>query len=216
MTTLVKVATCLTPELARTIVKMACIVRISQTGEGVEIRDTRPLLDRLESPIEGRGVVRTFGSTHFVVTEDLAHRLDAKHLPGEPTETSPVTAAEDSDALKTIIADRLGSQGWVIVDDLSFNCTSGVAKKQYQTAVGIKEAIAYLQAGDDGARRLLAEYYSEGNNVLSTTTATFTPVCSTEAVGAGTSRFAARVDDVVSGTYAVRLLRPRDLAADGK
>nr|WP_181718367.1 hypothetical protein [Pseudomonas monteilii]QFX76352.1 hypothetical protein [Pseudomonas monteilii] len=80
MTTLVKIATCLTPELARTIVEMACIVRISQTGEGVEIRDTRPLLDRLESPIEGRGVVRTIGSTHFIVTEDLAHRIDAKHL----------------------------------------------------------------------------------------------------------------------------------------
>lgn len=214
MTTLVKVATCLTPELARTIVKMACIVRISQTGEGVEIRDTRPLLDRLESPIEGRGVVRTFGSTHFIVTEDLAHRIDAKHLPGEPTTTSPVTTADDADALKTLIADRLGSQGWLIVDDLSFNCTSGVARKQYQTAVGIKEAIAYLQAGDDGARRLIAEYYSEGNNVLSTTTARFTPDCSTEAIEAGTSRFSAQVDHVVSGTYAVRLLRPRAQAAD--
>lgn len=216
MTTLVKVATCLPPELARTIVKMACIVRISQTGEGVEIRDTRSLLDRLESPIEGRGVVRTFGSTHFIVTEDLANRIDAKHLPGGTAATSARTTGDASDALKTFIADRMGSHGWLIVDDLSFNCTSGVAKKQYQTAVGIKEAIAYLQAGDDGARRLIAEYYSEGNNVLSTTTASFTPDCSTEAVGAGTTRFAARVDDVVSGTYAVRLLRPRDQAAAGE
>lgn len=53
MTTLVKIATCLTPELARIIVEMACIVRISQTGEGVEIRDTRPLLDRLSPQSKG-------------------------------------------------------------------------------------------------------------------------------------------------------------------
>ncbi|HCF2575943.1 TPA: hypothetical protein NIC77_007225 [Pseudomonas aeruginosa] len=45
MATLVKVSTCLTPELARTVVEMACVVRIAETGEGVEIRDTRPLLD---------------------------------------------------------------------------------------------------------------------------------------------------------------------------
>lgn len=214
MVTLVKVATCLTPELARTIVKMACIVRIAQSSNGVEIRDTRSLKERLESPIQGRGVVRVLGSTHFIVTEELARRVDAKHLPDELPSTSPTTAGAETDNLKTLVADQLGSHGWLIVDDLSFRCTSGVARKQYQTAVGIKEAIAYMQAGDNGARRLLAEYYSEGNNVLSTTTERFIPDCSPEAIAAGTSRFAAVVDDVVSGTYAVRLLRHRDNDAD--
>ena len=213
MATLVKVSTCLTPELARTVVEMACVVRIAETGEGVEIRDTRPLLDRLASPIRGRGIVRTLGDTHFIVTEDLAKRIDAKHLPSEqaPTEATGV----ENDALKTLIADRLGAMGWLIVDGLSFNCTSAVAKKEYRTAVGIKEAIAFLEAGDEGARRLIAQYYSKGNNVLSTTTARFTPDWSPEVVESGASRFAAEVDDVISDTYAVRLLRHRDQAADG-
>ncbi|MBA1280293.1 hypothetical protein [Stutzerimonas stutzeri] len=81
MTTFVKTSTLLTQELAAVIVRMACVVRISTTSEGIEIRDTRPLVDRIKSPIEGRGVMRSFGDTHFIVTEELAQKLDAKCLP---------------------------------------------------------------------------------------------------------------------------------------
>ncbi|MCO6692700.1 hypothetical protein [Pseudomonas asiatica] len=79
----------------------------------------------------------------------------------------------------------------------------------------VSESAWNPQAGDEGARRLIAQYYSEGNNVLSTTTARFTPDWSPEVVESGASRFAAEVDDVISDTYAVRLLRHRDQAADG-
>lgn len=208
MANLKQVSARLTPELAQVIVSMRCIVRIAESEDGVEIRDTRPLLDRMEAPIEGHGVLRTLGDTHFIVSQALALGLDAKHLPGkEPT--TPATGNDQSaDTLKVVIADRLIAQRWKIVDGLSFTCTSGVATKDYSTAVGPKTAIAYLEPGDDGARRLIGEYYSEGNNVLSTTTIRFTPGLSNDDVHAAVDRFTTMVDDVVSRTYAVRLLRP--------
>lgn len=80
MTTLKKVSTRLTPELAAVIVEMKCVVRMAETAEGVEIRDTRPLIERIENPIGGNGVKRHFGNTHFIVSETLARKLDAKPL----------------------------------------------------------------------------------------------------------------------------------------
>lgn len=82
--TLTKSSTLLTPELASQVVAMRCIVRIAQTAEGVEIRDTRPLINQMEAPIGGTGVVRYFGSTHFIVTEAKARSLNAKPLATTP------------------------------------------------------------------------------------------------------------------------------------
>ena len=45
-----------------------CINVRYQTNEGFEIIDMRPLCDRIMNPIEGRGVIRHFSSTHFVIT----------------------------------------------------------------------------------------------------------------------------------------------------
>lgn len=42
---------------------------------GYELRDLRPLGDRITSPIEGRGIVRCFGSTHFIVSPAKAASL---------------------------------------------------------------------------------------------------------------------------------------------
>lgn len=208
MANLKQISARLTPELAQVIVSMRCIVRIAESEDGVEIRDTRPLVERMESPIEGRGVLRTLGSTHFIVTQALAIEIGAKHLPGEKPTTPELSNDQSTDTLKVLIADRLIAQGWTIVDDLSFTCTSAVATKEYSTAVGPKTAIAYLEPGDNGARRLIGDYYSEGNNVLSTTTIRFTPDLPSDDVQTGADRFTTVVDDIVSRTYAVRLLRP--------
>lgn len=42
---------------------------------GVEIRDFRPLAMRIMEPISGRGIVRCFGTTHFIVTAKKAAAL---------------------------------------------------------------------------------------------------------------------------------------------
>lgn len=82
MAKITKCSTRLTQELAKTLVDMACVVRITEFAEGVEIHDTRSLVDRLEAPIAGAGVVRFLGDTHFILTEALANRLNAKPLLG--------------------------------------------------------------------------------------------------------------------------------------
>lgn len=44
---------------------------------GFEIRDLRPLAERFEKPIGGKGVVRYFGETHKIVTEKLLNKFAA-------------------------------------------------------------------------------------------------------------------------------------------
>ena len=48
---------------------------INTTSVGFEIIDRRDLRERLYNPIRGRGVKRTFGATHFVVTKSLFEKL---------------------------------------------------------------------------------------------------------------------------------------------
>ncbi|MDU4254523.1 hypothetical protein [Pseudomonas sp.] len=71
----------LTTEAAALVLEMRCIVRIGQTLDGVEIRDTRPLAEQIEAPICGAGVVRHLGATRYIVTEARAAQLNAKPLP---------------------------------------------------------------------------------------------------------------------------------------
>ena len=48
-------------------------------AEGYEVRDLRPLMERIEKPIQGRGVKYWFGSTHMVITEKLLSKFDVIH-----------------------------------------------------------------------------------------------------------------------------------------
>lgn len=48
-------------------------------AEGYEVLDLRPLVERLENPIRGRGVKYWFGSTHMIVTEKLLSKFDVIH-----------------------------------------------------------------------------------------------------------------------------------------
>lgn len=81
MATMTKLTTRLTPELAAVITEMRCIVRVGETPDGVEIRDARPLVEQIEAPIKGDGVVRYFGATHYIVTEAKSRQLNAQTLP---------------------------------------------------------------------------------------------------------------------------------------
>ena len=44
--------------------------------EGYEIRDLRPLGERIAKPVSGRGIVYYFGDTHQVVTAKLLAKFD--------------------------------------------------------------------------------------------------------------------------------------------
>jgi len=80
MTVLTKRTIRLSAEAAARAVEMRCIVRIGQTQDGVELRDTRALVDQIEAPIHGAGVIRHLGATRYIVTEALARQLNAKPL----------------------------------------------------------------------------------------------------------------------------------------
>lgn len=48
---------------------------IAKRSEGIEIIDRRSLVDRFKNEIKGRGVKRCFGTTHYVITENLYKKL---------------------------------------------------------------------------------------------------------------------------------------------
>lgn len=41
-------------------------------AKGVEVRDFRPIIERVANPITGRGVIYYFGETHMVISAALA------------------------------------------------------------------------------------------------------------------------------------------------
>lgn len=71
--------------------------------------------------------------------------------------------------MKKHILQGLLESGWKAVDEISMQCTTAVAKKDYDTAVGVKTAIAFFSESPGECCRLSGEYYSEGGNVLCTT-----------------------------------------------
>lgn len=74
--TVEKLATAKSPEamgaiLAQSAGKLHC----EPHALGYEVRDLRPLVVRLENPVKGRGVLRWFGDTHFVISAAYAVKL---------------------------------------------------------------------------------------------------------------------------------------------
>ncbi|TXG96143.1 MAG: hypothetical protein E6R08_10240 [Nevskiaceae bacterium] len=108
-----------------------------------------------------------------------------------------------NDPTSQIVISALQSLGWQVSDG------AAIAVKTFETAVGPKQAIAYLSPARPGAyhRSLFGDYQSEGRNILA-------PHGELIAIDAGPAdaeriarRFAAEVDAVVADSYAVRLLR---------
>lgn len=106
-----------------------------------------------------------------------------------------------SQGFNELITGVLKAKGWTIVD------STAIALKSYETAVGPKEAQAYLSRGDGYNVTLYGMYYSEGRNILEPR-GQLIPVDADEAtVLAAAERFAASVDTEVANSYAGRLLR---------
>jgi hypothetical protein len=73
-----KVSIGLTKELATRLVKVKAIQIVAETDEGYEIHDTRLLRDQFGAPIKGKGIIRCFGTTHYVITKKYAEKLQAQ------------------------------------------------------------------------------------------------------------------------------------------
>lgn len=89
---------------------------------------------------------------------------------------------------------------------------SAVAIRQYDTSVGAKEAQAYLapSADPDFAGILMANYESEGRNILSTVWYRIPRDVSDTALASIVEAFNQEIDRTVGNSYAMRLARPAD------
>lgn len=135
----------------------------------------------------------------------------------------------DYQEMKKNVLQGLEAAGWKAVDEISMTCTSCVAKKTFHTAVGLREALAHFTDSPAECCRLSGEYYSEGNNALSTTSfyvwyrprptspETIDVPCyrfklrdevTPEDLVDGAKVFAELAEKAIAKTYAVRLLQP--------
>lgn len=84
-----------------------------------------------------------------------------------------------------------------------------LAGKDFQTAVGVKQALIYSQFGSDHSVQLTGAYYSEGRNVLSTTFVNLHKKMTDQELAAAVQQFEKEVNSVVGESYAARLYRNR-------
>jgi hypothetical protein len=103
--------------------------------------------------------------------------------------------------IKKLVASGLVAAGWTEPG------YAAVGSKMFETAVGPREALAYLSHGDEYNRTLFGTYYSEGNNALSSHSVLLPLDASTETVVKLVADFASNADIVVSKTYAAHLLK---------
>lgn len=90
--------------------------------------------------------------------------------------------------------------GWVPVRSVA------LAYKTFQTAVGPKEAQAYLESWGGGRFVLTGQYWSEGSNVLATVRQSLDETMDGAQLDRLVQQFVGEVDSKVADTYAVRLL----------
>lgn len=92
--------------------------------------------------------------------------------------------------------------GWLYTSGvLADRCT-----KEFQTAVGFKTATAVAGIRRDGAVTVRGEYDSEARNVLERLNVCILRNASDDLINSLVYEFAEGVDELVSDTYAVRLL----------
>jgi len=114
-------------------------------------------------------------------------------------------------ALRSTIVAQLAAAGWTPLEG-----GTAIANKMYETAVGLKEAQAYL--ADYGPTTesyvLQGQYYSEGRNILGGSGILIPKAGDEAAVTQLTQKFAAGAEKEVFQSYAARLLRLRDVPDD--
>lgn len=119
-------------------------------------------------------------------------------------------------AQKQVVADSLVAHGWSAVSDRDMEITYGVATKDFETAAGIRTAIAYFEAPREGRYPLTGEYLSEGRNVLSTMFIRIPVDASAEGLREAAEQFVREAEAVIEETYAVRLARSAEEEAPAR
>lgn len=118
-----------------------------------------------------------------------------------PEQTS--ASNETDQALRAAIVAQLVAAGWTALER-----STAIAIKTYDTAVGPRDAHAYL--ADFGPSEtnyvLQGEYYSEGSNVLSARGILIPKDADLAAAKTLTERFATGAEAAVLDSYAARLL----------
>lgn len=100
-----------------------------------------------------------------------------------------------------IINQVLVESGWIPFGG------AAIALKSFETAVGFKEAHAYLSKGDEFNRTLSGDYQSEGRNALESSCVLIPVGADAGTVRRLTEQFAKQADARVAQTYAARLLK---------
>lgn len=111
---------------------------------------------------------------------------------------------DPSQSLRDLVVEALAAAGWVANPG-----GSALALKQYETAVGIKEAqacLGNLTSSVDNAS-LDGQYWSEGRNVLESAVVLIPKNADGEQVRSLARQFADQADTAVLQSYAARLLR---------
>jgi hypothetical protein len=112
---------------------------------------------------------------------------------------------------KEVVSQALKDQGWEVVDSLSFNGTSAVATKEFETAVGKKEAVAYLESWKDGFDMLTVDYQSEGRNIVQSQSFSIRPGFTEPQIQSGTTRFCNKVEAGIDKSFARKIHLPQSV-----
>jgi hypothetical protein len=112
--------------------------------------------------------------------------------------------------VKAAIAARLVAEGWSTLDHLpplSVN-QYAVVDKTYNTGVGERTAVLYLQPSlDNDGFVLVGNYQSEGRNALSTLWLKVTPQMSNEELMLGVVNFSCMADESIGNSYGMAIMR---------
>jgi hypothetical protein len=103
------------------------------------------------------------------------------------------------DSLPSFVQQILAENGWTCVYD------SAIALKSFETAVGPKEAHAYLSAGDGFNYTISGDYLSEGRNALGGNSVLIPVKVRSEQLRYLVRQFSLKADATVSQTYAAKL-----------
>ncbi|MEX3983802.1 hypothetical protein AB4Y45_32990 [Paraburkholderia sp. EG287A] len=105
------------------------------------------------------------------------------------------------ETMHELVTNQLVALGWAALKE------PAVAKIHYRTAVRDEEALTYLSdwGGSSENWTLSGQYYSEGNNVLSTSSVFIPKDATVEQVKALVTKFDAEVTAAVNESYARRL-----------
>lgn len=114
------------------------------------------------------------------------------------------TNYEIDPCLYKVIMENLAHAGWSILKG-----GTAVAKKDFQTAVGQKEALVYLAPWGPAEPNcvLQGQYYSEGRNILEASSMLIPKIGNVLAAGQLVQQFTKATEHKILQSYAVKLLR---------